>query len=462
MSTTTSSAERHPHLVVAPKPAPVAPGALPGIGHLPALRRDPIRFAHFAFRSCGEVVEIKIPFKRAFLFTGPKAHEFVLGASDDVWSMSDVFKFVLPSFFGPKFKHDEKIDFPYAHTKIFNPILVEKKMKQHAVTIHDEVQRLVADLDGDVDIYDFAKKLFLRTAAKSFFGSGITAAQLDSFTGFYSEMANALTVPSMIAGRLGLRTFTRAEGARRKIVSMLGDAIATRQGRPEVDGDLLDVMLTAQHPTGRKQTLDEIVGNCLQLLFAAQTPTAVAFAWTGVELARHPEWQRRAQSEVDTVWQDFESGVPSYADVRKLRALDWSVQETLRLHSPAAFHARISRVDQDFHGYKIPKGSVGLIAPEVSHSLSTYFPAPHRFDPSRFAPERSERKMHPLAIVTFGGGPHRCIGTAFAMLQLNLAWAHVLRHFDIDLIDDVRPKYAGLLMMPSQPCRMRLKRRPKV
>ena len=97
-----------------------------------------------------------------------------------------------------------------------------------------------------------------------------------------------------------------------------------------------------------------------------------------------------------------------------------------------------------------------MISPYVSHRVPEHFPDPERFDPHRPAPE------HVFASIPFGGGKRKCVGNAFALLQVKSIFTALLRRFELSLVDppesyqDVMP---SLILRPSDPCRLRYQRR---
>jgi sterol 14-demethylase len=89
------------------------------------------------------------------------------------------------------------------------------------------------------------------------------------------------------------------------------------------------------------------------------------------------------------------------------------------------------------------------------------FRDPERFDPDRYAPGREEDAT-PFAWIPFGGGHHRCSGSAFALMQLKAIAVSLLRRWTFELThppESYDHDYTKMVVQPRQPCRVRYRRR---
>jgi cytochrome P450 len=59
----------------------------------------------------------------------------------------------------------------------------------------------------------------------------------------------------------------------------------------------------------------------------------------------------------------------------------------------------------------------------LAHRRTDLWPDPERFHPERFVGLRP----NPYAFLSFGGGVRRCLGAAFALYEMKLVLAEVLR-----------------------------------
>ena len=86
-------------------------------------------------------------------------------------------------------------------------------------------------------------------------------------------------------------------------------------------------------------------------------------------------------------------------------------------------------------GYEIPAGvSVALLIYGMHHNPSVY-PEPETFKPERFLPENSKGR-HPFAFIPFSAGPRNCIGQKYALLEIKIVMANLLRRFQFSVTAD--------------------------
>jgi len=96
------------------------------------------------------------------------------------------------------------------------------------------------------------------------------------------------------------------------------------------------------------------------------------------------------------------------------------------------------------------------LSPYVSHRVPECFPDPERFDPNRSEHENV------FAAIPFGGGRRKCVGNAFALLQVKSIFCALLARHELELVDppeSYRDAMPSLILRPSEPCRLRYRRR---
>jgi sterol 14-demethylase len=151
----------------------------------------------------------------------------------------------------------------------------------------------------------------------------------------------------------------------------------------------------------------------------------------------------------------------SYQALRDIPELEHAILEALRLHPPLIILMR--KVMSDFHykGYTIPAGKLVGVSPAVSNRMPECFPDPDHYDPSRYEKGREEDKQI-FAWIPFGAGRHRCVGSAFALMQLKAIFSDILREYEFELAQppaSYRNDHSKMVVQLEQPCLVRYKRR---
>ena len=88
----------------------------------------------------------------------------------------------------------------------------------------------------------------------------------------------------------------------------------------------------------------------------------------------------------------------------------------MRLYPPIWILERRARSADEIGGYHLPKGSMVVLCPYVTHRHEAHWTAPDDFVPRRFD-EDSSAARHPHAYFPFGTGQRQCIGAPFAISE---------------------------------------------
>jgi cytochrome P450 len=237
------------------------------------------------------------------------------------------------------------------------------------------------------------------------------------------EMSQAFTLPDWVP----LPGKIRERRAIRYLHDLVAGMIRERRASGEDKGDLLSKLLLAVDEEGdhKGMTDRQAEDEAVTLLLAGYETIANALVWTMYLLARYPEVQTKMSKDIAHVLGGRPPGVD---DLPKLAALERVVKESLRLYPPAYFYSREAAEEAEVGGYRVPRGSLVHFVPYLVHRDPRWFEQPAAFLPDRFLPER-EAQLPPFAYFPFGGGPHVCIGKAFAMMEAVLILATTLQRF---------------------------------
>ncbi|KAH7834487.1 hypothetical protein Vadar_016570 [Vaccinium darrowii] len=197
----------------------------------------------------------------------------------------------------------------------------------------------------------------------------------------------------------------------------------------------------------------------MTMLIAGHETTAAVLTWAVFLLSQSPSKMKKAQAEIDSV---LGQGRPTFDSLKKLEYIRLIVVETLRLFpQPPLLIRRTLKSDSlpgghkgDKDGYAIPAGTDIFISVYNLHRSPYFWDNPDEFEPERFLaqrqsegiegwagfdPSRSPGALYPNEIISdfaflpFGGGPRKCIGDQFALMESTVALAMLLQKFDVEL-----------------------------
>ena len=193
----------------------------------------------------------------------------------------------------------------------------------------------------------------------------------------------------------------KVAASRREIDAMLATEIAERRTDPRED--ILSMLVAARFEDGQPMDDAEICDQLMTLLLAGHETTATGLAWAFDLLVRHPAALERAAS-----------------DEAYLRAV---VTESLRLRPVVPLAGRRLVEELRVDGHVLPPGTDVTPAIWLAHTRADRYPEPFAFRPERFL----DGAPSTYAWIPFGGGVRRCLGAAFAEMEMRVVLSEVLR-----------------------------------
>ncbi|MEV0402164.1 cytochrome P450 [Actinoallomurus sp. NPDC050550] len=410
-------------------PRPQDAKTIPSYRILPKLLRDPLEAIEEIGRlSAGEIVRLGIGTFRPYLVTRPEHVQHVLNNAENYRREGLLWK-PLSRLIGEPSGADPAWPLKKGTYKaLFSG--------PNIASFTDDVARAIVEAVDDlgrravgrpVDAADEMTRLVYRAITQLLVGDKIT---LDEADDLGRVMATATT--SSFRSRMllpftpfwlplpGDRAFHRAVQA----VDDLIFPIVRESRRGGADGgDIVSRLIRARDENGRG--LDEqTIRDGAVALFVAATETSVTiltFLW--MVLDARPDIAARLYEEIDQV---VGTDHPARSHLSELRYAKMVTQEVLRLFSPGWMLPRTVVADDVIDGVRIRKGSIIVVSPYLTNRLPDVWPDPEVFDPERFAPGQSRDRF---AFLTFGGGPHQCIGSFFFTIETQLIMAAMLSRY---------------------------------
>lgn len=224
----------------------------------------------------------------------------------------------------------------------------------------------------------------------------------------------AVPTPTRTYGRYS--PWGRLAEYRRQYDEVIGSLIDRVRADPNFDSrdDVLALLLRSTYEDGSVMSRQDIGDELLTLLAAGHETTASTLGWAFERISRHPDVLSKLVEEAAT--DDNEYRQASILEVQRARTvIDFAGRH---VYAPTF----------ELGEWVIPQGYSIIVALGLLHDRVEEFPNPERFDPQRFIGTRPPT----FAFVPFGGGTRRCVGAAFANVEMDIVLRTVLRHFVID------------------------------
>ncbi len=424
-------------------------GAEPDFGHLQELRTNPIGLMRRLRDECGDIGKFNLAGRDVILLTDSRANEFFFRSPEEDLDQSEAYPFMKP-IFGDGVVFDTPPE--RRREMLHNQSLKDKFMRGHAQTISDEVDNMVAKWGdfGKIDLLDFFAELTIYTSSACLIGKKFRD-NLDSrFAQLYHDLERGTDALAYVDPYAPIESFQKRDAARLELVKLVQEIMDERvqpsRGRSDSldkasrdqsfsdpqERDMLDVLMSIKADDGSLRfSADEITGMFISMMFAGHHTTSGTAAWTLIELLRKPDFLQEVIEELEKL---YGGGSPvSYQALREIPKLEAAIKEALRLHPPLILLLRVAKSDLEYNGYKIEKGDLVGASPAISNRISTSFSDPECFIPQRYLDPRADDRDNPWNWIPFGAGRHRCVGSAFAMMQLKAIFSVLLVgwHFEM-------------------------------
>ncbi|MPY47499.1 cytochrome P450 [Streptomyces acidicola] len=301
---------------------------------------------------------------------------------------------------GMPYLYPEESD-PPRHTdwrRALNPFFAPNAVKEFEGQIRADANDLIdafADRGTCEFIHDFAAQLPGRAFFKNLIGVPV-----DDL---------AMLVEAMDAGTYGPVEERAASFGR--AIDYLGDFLARRRDEPP-RGDLVDLIAGGVEHDGEPCSWEERVSVITDLTFGGIATTTFVMAGALLHLATHPK-------DRETL-------------VREPSRIPNAVEEFVRYYPPVVALGRTVTKDVEIAGHRFEEGDFVLLNYAAASRDPDALDRPAELDINR------ESILH----TAFGVGPHRCIGSNLARLELRVVLEEFLRRIpDFALKEDTTPEY---------------------
>jgi cytochrome P450 len=402
-------------------PLPPGPRGLPLIGSAHRLLGNPIGFMEECVEKYGRIHTIKLGPKTVFILHDAEAIDTMLIRNADNYLKSDLGQDATRPLLGKSVPVLTDVAAWKNGRHYIRPVFVGGVMRdyhEHMVrSLTEDADRLLAEsrAGGTTDIYVAVHEMIFRILIGTLFSRGINRDRAAWIAGRFDAMKPYINARFLSLGTLDwlpLPEIRRGKQALAELDAFVYELMETRrqEGILEVDGDILDILLTTTDLEGNRLSDETVRDECMMVLFGGHETTAGSLTWTIGLLADNPEAQQKHLEEIDRV---LEGRTPEFADVAKLTYTRQVFEEGMRFFPPWLILFRQAVEDDVLCGYRIPAGSLMAFCGYTNHRDPAHWPDPERFEPERHTKE-ARLARHRGAWIPFSLGSRACMGVRMA------------------------------------------------
>jgi cytochrome P450 len=237
---------------------------------------------------------------------------------------------------------------------------------------------------------------------------------------------------------------SRFSGYRRRFDTVIDLLMANARADPALAerSDMLALLLQARYENGEPISDGHVADELLTLVAAGHETTASQLAWAVERLRRHSAVLSRLADEVD-------------AGGSELRQA--AIYEVQRTRSTIAASLRTAKDRIRLGEWVLPAGANVMVDFQLAHESEDNYPDADSFNPDRFF------GANPPAFrwIPYGGGVNRCVGGAFANMEMDITLRTLLREFRFAPTDapDEGRNFRGVAIAPARGARAVVYRR---
>ncbi len=409
----------------------VAPRRLPLLGYALSFARDPLAFIE-AMRPLGDVVRVPL---------GPQAVYLVNNAALVRRVLTDAATYErglqaerLRVFLGDGLVTSDG-DLHLRNRRLVQPAFHRQRIATYVEVMREEAEAMAARWSEGrrVGADDEVMRVALRVVGRTLFSTALGAEAVNevvrSVPLVLDGVGRRARDPLGLIGKLPTATnreFTAAITRLREVVERI---VATYRRSGADHGDVVSMLLLARDSeTGEGLTDGQVRDEVITMLAAGTDTTANTIAWVLHVLGGRPDLRQRMEAEVDEVL----GGRPvTLADLPKLETIRRLISEALRLYPQAWMLTRRTKVATSLGDVELDAGTSVLLPLYALHRDPAVHADPGRFDPDRWAPDRTTDGVKP-SFLPFGAGRHQCIGEAFAWAEATVVLAHLAQRWRLE------------------------------
>ena len=406
-------------------------------GSISDFKSDPLDLFMRLQHEYGDVVSIRLATTKSVLVTHPEHIQYVLKTNRKNYSKRTRGIGRLKEFLGEGLLTiiDEK---KWAQNRrIMQPVFRHNTLDGYVTIITELIEAMMQTWQGTTAIVPEMTRLTLQIAGRCFFDSSLEKTDEigDAFVEVMeinqNRFRSAFSAPLWFPSPQNQR-FHRA------LAFLDSEILNLIQAKRKAPGnDLLSRLIEAfDAEDNPAQLTQQLRDEAITMLGAGHETTANALIFTLDLLARHPTIYAKLRAEALAGWSGEQ---PSLEELKSLTYTTACIQESMRLNPPAWVFGRMAEGPDEIGGFEIPKDTLVMMSPFVTHRRSDFWDDPLEFRPDRFLEDGKDR--HAFAFCPFSGGPRSCIGRFFGMMEMQVIVSSIARRFST--LERINPEVTG-------------------
>lgn len=394
--------------------------------------KNPLPFHNEKFKEHGHTFKVQTGWKQDIVFTqNPGFIKHILQKQHKAYQKStlqtkDLAKYIGNGILTSNGEHWR------THRRMVQPAFHKKKLANLMTTVRSAILLEIQDIPENttVDVYSLMGNLAFQVVAQSLFSSENIREEMNRLQ-FITETNQRMLIKEMrqpylnwwfkLSGKIDKHLKLSEEA--QEILSTL---INTRRDSSLEKDDLLDMLLQAKYEDGTPMPQKQLIDEVLILFTAGHETTANVLSFLLYLLAKHPEAQEKAYQEATNVALADDAILPNLA---KLPYIQNCIEEAMRLFPPAYVIDRVAIQDDTFENMNIPKDTMILMSIYELHRYEEFWEMPATFYPDRF--NKIDKKLYQDYYYPFGAGPRMCVGNNFAIYEMIITVAEILKKYKI-------------------------------
>ncbi|KAF6227360.1 hypothetical protein HO133_008804 [Letharia lupina] len=467
---------------------------VPFIGSTVTYGIDPYRFFFSCREKYGDIFTFVLLGKKTTVCLGVKGNDFILNGKLKDVNAEEVYSPLTTPVFGKEVVYDCPNAKLMEQKKFVKFGLTSDALRSYVPLIVEEVQNFVArsatfqGSRGTFNVPGTMAEVTIYTASRSLQGKEVRSKFDSSFADLYHDLDMGFSPINFMLPWAPLPHNRKRDYAQKKMAQTYLEIIEARReaGSQRDADDMIWNLMSSVYKNGTPVPDLEVAHMMIALLMAGQHSSSSTSAWILLRLAARPDiLEELYQEQISVLGPDMPP--LNYDSLQCLTLNSQVVKETLRIHAPIHSIMRkvIAPMSVEGTRYTIPTSRVLLAAPGVTSKTEDHFPQPDLWEPHRWDEgsalhgsnkdaDDDEKIDYGYGLVTkganspylpFGAGRHRCIGEAFAYVQLGAITATMVRAFRLKNLEGkegvVGTDYSSLFSRPLNPAVVQWERREK-